>query len=372
MKGRVEFQIFGVVTIFCLISIWGQTFLSNSKENVYFVELSHDTIDDYDYDYDLNMMELSPLERFKATPQQWRTWLFSEDNQKTVTGAKGLRPDISQSGCGLSMKVRFNNSTKLKAFFKHNEEVESYQYDILGESHLREIKASYLDAILGTNVVLPCVGYHIQPFQVLKEESSKRVVAENSYCSFNNRKVDYDDRVVGGSLMMWTEGIQQVPKQKIVHEAMHKNNEYAMKYALFQFLAACPKTDHNHFGISLSNEPPDEEFPRDMFYASLDNDRCLAPRSIILDRTLHRKEKKRFYTWRDVVLGTCTFPSDIRKFIIDTADGVLPKISSVLVKSLKEDELADHLLTLQPESYPEIDERVDLLAKHMRRCRKRS
>lgn len=49
-----------------------------------------------------DVMQLGPLEKFRATPKQWQDWLTSELISKGVTR---FEPDISESGCGISMKV---------------------------------------------------------------------------------------------------------------------------------------------------------------------------------------------------------------------------------------------------------------------------
>ena len=56
--------------------------------------------------------------------------------------------------------------------------------------------------------------------------------------------------------------------------------------------------------------------------------------------------------------------------IIDTADGKLPKVSTLLIEAMKQDVLADQLLSFQPKAHYEVNERVRLLATRMKKCRK--
>ncbi|OEU21001.1 hypothetical protein FRACYDRAFT_267830, partial [Fragilariopsis cylindrus CCMP1102] len=164
---------------------------------------------------------------------RWREWLLErqEQGQKsndTVITIGKVQPISLHTdwGCGFSMQVYFEtpkiasstiagtNSTSasastitttktttethIKAFFKSSYADMSH-YD--AESHLREIKAYYLDQILKTYVVLPCVGYQFSSQQLQehqqdnnnndKKNSTKEMldfINDNLDCTRENEK----------------------------------------------------------------------------------------------------------------------------------------------------------------------------------------
>ena len=275
---------------------------------------------------------------------RWRKWLLERQEQgqesnDTVITIDKVQPISLHTdwGCGFSMQVYFEtpkiasstiagtNSTSanastitttetttethIKAFFKSSYADMSH-YD--AESHLREIKAYYLDQILKTYVVLPCVGYQFSSQQLQEHQqdnnnndrknSTKEMldfINDNLDCTRENEKGYSNDNhhhhqqqqqqektnstmiiAAEGSIMLWLDGIDGVSEESIMKRARTFNitrsieisNDVgvttgrlqerrqqqqkqisAINYAIFHYLGACMKSGHNHFQYISGN-----------------------------------------------------------------------------------------------------------------------
>ncbi|KAL3932757.1 MAG: hypothetical protein SGARI_003876 [Bacillariaceae sp.] len=209
------------------------------------------------------IMQLGPVEKFHATPMQWKEWLASQPVSKGVTR---FEPDISLSGCGMSTKVKFNDDKSQRGFFKYNDEEEGFENHIDSESHYREIKAAHFDKIVQTNVVLPTVGYHLKTLDVLRMKETKEELDEVMVCESKSNEIYNTTGVLEGSMMMWVDGISDVYREEILDAALIDSNESAIRYALFLYLAACAKTDHNHFELCTDEEGDCTDTPIETLY----------------------------------------------------------------------------------------------------------
>eukprot|EP00550_Attheya_septentrionalis_P011931 CAMPEP_0198301502 /NCGR_PEP_ID=MMETSP1449-20131203/51841_1 /TAXON_ID=420275 /ORGANISM="Attheya septentrionalis, Strain CCMP2084" /LENGTH=340 /DNA_ID=CAMNT_0044003599 /DNA_START=140 /DNA_END=1162 /DNA_ORIENTATION=- len=89
------------------------------------------------------------------------------------------------------------------------------------ESHLREIKAYYLDQILQTNLVLPCVGYNfsfstLQFDSVEKGQRYEQLIHKNLECSNSTTDTSI---AFEGSMMLWMDGLEQLKLSQIFEAA---------------------------------------------------------------------------------------------------------------------------------------------------------
>ena len=174
-------------------------------------------------------------------------------------------------GCGVSMKIKFNDDTSTStstspdtsaslsssqqtsaAFFKLQISENNTHYD--AETHLREILASYLDTLLQTNVVPPCIGYRL-PINEKKtkniDQDMKNQLISFTSCSNNTSDTDNDTSLIlDGSLMMHVPNITQIRRgYEIAYMAYKEFHPIAIKYAIFLYVAGCVKSRHNHFGV---------------------------------------------------------------------------------------------------------------------------
>lgn len=319
-------------------------------------------------------------EKLRVTPEEWQEWLLTSAISK---GVKKFDTDISESGCGVSAKVRFNTTTSkpLSGFFKYNDEAKGFLYHIDAESHFQEIKAAHFDKILQTNIVPPVVGYEFKPFETLRAERSKTELNQHMTCRSKSNNSFRNTGIIRGSMMLWVDGVAAIEdRNEIVKAALLKQDENAIRYAVFHYLAACGKTDHNHFSLCTGGESDDcSDSEASKFYVALDNDRCFQPTRVqeyipgpmqeYSERHYKKSYNNRLAIWKYVAFNTCAFPRDLAGIILDTAEGKLPPISKRLQNSLQMDILADDILALHPESYHEIDERVRALAMHIRGCK---
>jgi hypothetical protein len=216
-------------------------------------------------------------------------------------------------GCGISIQLLFQTRkdaepipSTTKAFFKASY-ADMFHYD--AESHLREITAFYLVRIFKTNVVLPCIGYHLDPQQILVEDDKQWAsIRENLECvnekpSQLDASSDHGTATVEGSIMLWMYDLGQVDKEKIVESARRFNSskhdvvipqkyqdglESTMNYAIFHYLGACMKSEHNHFSYRKkkrrNNSSVDGNFGRQ--YVATDNDRCVTPKAVFSIREI--------------------------------------------------------------------------------------
>ncbi len=301
-------------------------------------------------------------------PATWRQWLSDHDNSThTQVSVLKLEPTSLHTdwGCGISMQLLFETRSTFdpipsftKAFFKASH-ADMFHYD--AESHLREIKAYYLDQILKTHVVLPCIGYRLDRGQQVQNEEHWSTISKNLECVTTGDTTTTTTASVEGSIMLWMNGIEGVSKERIVESSKQQSMEEqseaesAMNYALFHYLGACMKSEHNHFSQK-----------RNKVYVAIDNDRCMTPRAIFSNReTVPELHFNRIKLWENLVYERiCHIPHHrfpvIR--VVRDANGL---VSSRLKQALQTDALSRELLESQPEAFDEIDERIHKLAEYI-------
>ena len=311
----------------------------------------------------------TPQEMYQLAPKTWRQWLSGH----SVFGIRKLRTaSLYTTGCGISMKVDFRSnataSTKLaaskiqhSAYFKHSTTDMSH-YD--AESHLREIKAYYLDRLLETNVVLPCVGH------VLYRDSSLTMLTREQQVYVDKHTkcaASQDDEGISGSLMLWLDGIKQIPHKKIIEIALappktaSNTSNSALHYAIFHYVGGCMKSDHNHFYYKNQEK-------RQIHFTAIDNDRCFTPEAISFNKTVVPKyHRERLRQWERMLFqddsagALCQNP--VAKSLMSQRGR--PLLSQQLQQELGKDSLATQLLASQPETFGEMDSRVAKLVEHL-------
>jgi len=335
-------------------------------------------------------------------PNDWRRWLakYSNDTSTEIT-VSHVEPTSLHTdwGCGISMRLLFYRRrteseiipSTTKAFFKASYADMSH-YD--AESHLREIKAYYLDRILQTHVVMPCVGYYLDLQHVLDNDEDRAVVRENVECvKEKSSQTKSAKETVEGSMMLWMHNLHQVEKEEIVESARlspankhdiekssasREEQESALNYAIFHYLGACMKSEHNHFSYrkkSGSNSATDGVFHRN--YVAIDNDRCMTPKAVFSNREIVPDlHFNRIKLWENLVYERICKVSHkklpVLRIVKDAAsrkDNATKngRISSLLLKALEEDLLSNELIKSQPEAFLEIDERVNKLEEYIRK-----
>eukprot|EP00531_Pseudo-nitzschia_arenysensis_P010666 CAMPEP_0116132316 /NCGR_PEP_ID=MMETSP0329-20121206/9480_1 /TAXON_ID=697910 /ORGANISM="Pseudo-nitzschia arenysensis, Strain B593" /LENGTH=407 /DNA_ID=CAMNT_0003626817 /DNA_START=1 /DNA_END=1224 /DNA_ORIENTATION=- len=258
------------------------------------------------------------------THDTWQQWLAEHDSNSNQTKLNILETKTHGGpggGCGISLQLNFDiqkrqspipssSSTTTKAFFKIAHANMSHHQ---AESHLREIKAYYLDRILQTNAVLPCAGYTLDSRQVA-DTDKWNMITENLKCE--EAEAVKTANSVQGSMMLWLKDLGRTKKRQIVESAENntlvddKPNEFtsAMNYAFFHYFGACMKSDHNHFAKVL--EKGDE---REHIYVAIDNDRCMIPKSIYADsNVVPGRKMRRLSMWEDLVYKRiCDIPHEL-------------------------------------------------------------
>ncbi|KAL3917991.1 MAG: hypothetical protein SGILL_004452 [Bacillariaceae sp.] len=335
-------------------------------------------------------------------------------------------------GCGFSLRVGVTDDEDIYEIYNRNlaengnvtkppvalaffkAQVGSHPYFHFGEWHLREIVASHLDDLLGTDVVPPCIGFRMPLDTVMNEYPQAR---EQAKCILikpptedDGRKLKRNKRkkstkktkkekkgqetppplppTIGGSLMKWSSGTVSVVKpQKILYHAAfasHTNttlSESATRYVIFLYLAGCVKTSHNHFLETI--EGVNGEAPQST-YLAIDNDRCMIPRRAFMieeSKKAYKKGAERTKKLARLVLENLpcgNYPPKVAERVLamsaanpaygSVQNGVSTSLGSTLKTSLKKDALADEILSFQPETFDELDERVELLADRLREC----
>ena len=273
------------------------------------------------------------------------------------------------------------------------------------ESHLREIKAFYLDRILGTGVVPPCVGYRLDRRHVLEDDETWAVVPKLLACTRKNGNENATatataagegrgEETYEGSIMLWTDGLRGVKKGKIAEGArllpsadydggnstqedyLLEEHRSATNYAIFHYLAACMKSDHNHFAYGKkgwSHGPSPGVRNLGQRYVAIDNDRCMTPEAIYNNRKVPREHYDRIRLWEGLVFETvCRVQHHrlpvmrvVREAAAGGGGGRL--VSSRLVKALGDDALSNELTSSQPEAFAEIDRRINKLNEHIQK-----
>ena len=310
----------------------------------------------------LSSISVSSQKGEDVTIKDWQ-YLIDGNNISHVNNFKKM----SGRGCGFAMQVhyssikghtKFDEKYNVGAFFKAAYPKNTGHWD--AESHLREVKACYLDEILGTRAVPPCVGYRLH-YQDVSNFTLQQAMSDNLQCE-HARASSYNGSVEG-SLQFWQEGTYTVDRFEIFQAASqsyYKNNftvqqhESAVRYAVFLYLGACMKSHRNHFAHN------------DNQFIAIDNDRCLLPDAIYSSG----KKKYRIEEWRSLVFDICDFPIQLRRSIgkLTSSRHSSLNISERLVKAFEGDELSNELLMSQPEAFQEIDTRAFKLARHISQC----
>ena len=292
-----------------------------------------------------------PLERFTAPPSHWRQWLEIHYNNDSSHLSHLKTASVSGWGCGFSLQMAFPDSSH-RAFFKAQHANMSY-FD--AESHLREIKASYLDRILGTNSTLPCVGHRMMvPAQRENATLWTNVLRELNCINPNSK-----DKYVEGSMMMWLEGLENIEREEIVKQARNRN-ENALNHVAFHYLGGCMKSEHNYFYYKKGN-----------MFTAIDNDRCLTPEAISYAPNVPRLHFNRIQLWKQLTYElACHLPRKLQLFLQEAAaaaaaDNNKLAVSDRLVEALRGDVLSQELLASQPEAFVEIDQRIHQLATYI-------
>ena len=206
------------------------------------------------------------------------------------------RPFVSQlgtyrrgtGGCGFGVKVQVTTNRSdygpfaanllqqddrrpaELAFFKAQVGDGRDPYNFRGEFHIKEIVSSYLDTLLGTHVVPPCVGFQM-PLDLVVEQYPKalcdaRCILEDvggtsRDCPNETEAMAIRSTVatVGGSLMRWVDGdLEEIKEYKVQDSVTDPTSsslhESAIRYAIFYYIAGCLKTVHNHFKVKRPDE----------------------------------------------------------------------------------------------------------------------
>jgi len=315
-------------------------------------------------------------------PSDWRSFLASHNNN--TVGIEILVPTSQHTnwGCGISIRLVMENTqssanpipSSTKAFFKASHADMSH-YD--AESHLREVKAYYLDRILQTQVVLPCVGHRLGVWQVSKRDDWKEIEEKLECVDSDNRKSEGNGSkkktTVDGSMMLWRNGLESIPRESILEKSRASNfsdyrpeRESAMNYAIFHYLGACMKSEHNHFFLRQKKKNGNDR----LAFVAIDNDRCMTPKAIFSNReVVPDLHFSRIQMWKDLVYERiCHVPHHLYPVIgvILEASNSNQKISSRLLRDLQADALSAELVESEPEAFAEIDERVEMLVDYIR------
>ena len=325
--------------------------------------------------------------------EDWRQWLAKRSNEtETAITMSNVEPTSLHTdwGCGISMQLLFHTRTQslpipitTKTFFKASY-ADMLHYD--AESHLREIKAFYLDQILQTNVVLPCVGYHLDRRRILEDVEKWGIIRGNLECI--DEKKRGADSSVEGSIMLWMYDLEEVEKETIVESAgllnedveRHQEDEEellsAMNYAIFHYLGACMKSEHNHFSYRKKkrgdHNAVDDNFGRR--YIAIDNDRCMTPKQIFSNREIVPDlHFNRIQLWENLVFQRiCHVPLHrlpVMRIVQEAAYEATESstISHRLRKALEADVLSNELLNSEQEAFNEIDDRIFKLGDYVRK-----
>jgi hypothetical protein len=278
------------------------------------------------------------------------------------------------------MKLQFRNTNtnrqgndehNVQSFFKvqmSNNTVAHFDK----ESHLREIMASYLDHIIGTDAVPPCVGYRLRLNDggiTLPENVTRDQIYRSTSCGsglVSSSAPSSSEKTLDGSLMVHLEGLRAVRKgYEIAHRASKLGHDNAVRYSLFLYLAGCIKTDHNHFR-NYAN------------YVAIDNDRCFVPYGVYdhfhsNGTDVNRYERERFFLWESLSLRSipCQYlPSrvldNLRRMTTVATNGT---VSSQLIEVSSSDVLWPAMKSFFPPAvFQELDGRVERLLRRADRC----
>ena len=334
-----------------------------------------------------------------TTPVQWSHWL--KIKRPVIVNISNIQEaSVFAGGCGVSAKLSFQqnrnatnqNHATTTAFFKAQVNEDISHYD--AESHFREIAASYLDQILQTHVVPPCVGFRLDRTTLRRLKNKRRI--EQKKAKHNPRMVfvhagcavhyKAPDPYLDGSLMMWTPELYAVDGEEIVDKArMHNASrpltdphfsiaaDSAVRYAIFHYIGACMKSQHNHFAHDMAfNETAPHSEERHKAVA-IDNDRCFTPRNVYSGPEVPKLHQRRITLWSNLVLKELpceAFPMDVMEAIVHEPYHVTRPTSFAhrLLEAIRGDVLGPELLSFFPtQVFWEMDRRLETLASRWKR-----
>ena len=337
----------------------------------------------------------------------WSNWLEKYNNrtiadtstkvkyvQKVTTLASAVASDISRR-CGFSVMIHFEHATN-RAYFKNiavqekrpqGSDEDPHSHNM----HYNEIKASYLDRILGTNVTLPCVGHTLAlPARENQRAERKQIIGILEECNTivsggGNGSVYgvgfFHEQRIEGSMMFWLDNLEKAPLKNVIEDArspmkdseLQQKQSSALNFIVFQYLGGCSRT------ISVSSTTPNAHdgsynnfvryYADDSRYVSVDNSLCFIPKKSTTNamRVTHLLQVN-IVDWTDLTYElACYLPAQLQRNLIEaatTTEGA--KISSRLRASLKNDMLSDQIIESSLfETFDELDQRVEQLAVHI-------
>lgn len=304
----------------------------------------------------------SSVDALSMDVKTWATYLESSTMERSHSYRAGT---VDHEDCGYSLRLKYRHpatSTWQLVFFKYASTIYA---DYFVETHLREIKASHLDRILGTNLTPPVIGKRV-PYQKIHDNfvnvgGDPSQTPEQLYKATRCSIVSAENRsVIPAAAMFNMVGVTASRPFDSAQRAAQQFNttpttatRSAFLYSLFNYLAACWKTSHNHFWMDRAR------------FIAIDNDRCFQPQSFLQE--MSKDNWNAIVIWETVVFGTCTFPESIVAVLFST-ERRNNTLSARLIRSLRRDDLAAELLAEDPEVMEEMDGRASRLLAHIRTC----
>eukprot|EP00761_Pharyngomonas_kirbyi_P001379 gb/GECH01001383.1/.p1 GENE.gb/GECH01001383.1/~~gb/GECH01001383.1/.p1 ORF type:complete len:908 (+),score=173.20 gb/GECH01001383.1/:1-2724(+) len=252
------------------------------------------------------------------------------------------------SGCGISMSasLRVKNDFSVKVFIKSTLTDLS---DCDGETYLREVKTSYLDLLLGRKLTPPTIG-RVLTWQDMKDlfgneaKEKTKTIMKHTKCVRMNEDDDDDDHVetiiLPVSIQFWAEGVQ---KTKLPQPPLKHPSQQFLDYSLFSYIAACMRSFHNTFQLKGN-------------FIFVDNDRCFSPESVFGTKSKHHQRRITYH--KEIVYKHCGFSPDmVQRLRFESNRGM--SLVDRFRRSLANDRLSDLLLTREPETFPEIERRIE-------------
>eukprot|EP00761_Pharyngomonas_kirbyi_P000880 gb/GECH01000881.1/.p1 GENE.gb/GECH01000881.1/~~gb/GECH01000881.1/.p1 ORF type:complete len:831 (+),score=107.20 gb/GECH01000881.1/:1-2493(+) len=288
--------------------------------------------------------------------------VFSSANEAIIAmesnpleNGQNVKPStLYTSGCGISMSAHLRSSPSsdsraVKVFLKSTLTDLS---DCDGETYLREIKTSHLDLILEQKLVPPTRG-RILTYEDLKTLFANEVtektqtIMKHTQCvrkgATNNEKPEEIN--LPASIQLWIEGIK---KSKLPKSSISNPSTQFLDYSLFSYIAACMRSFHNTFKLKDD-------------YIFVDNDRCFSPESVFYTKS--ETHQRRITYHREIVFTNCGFSSDmVNKLRPEPNTGT--HLVDRLRDSLSHDRLAGELLQAEPETFQEMEQRIDRFLKY--------
>jgi len=300
-------------------------------------------------------LAVESVESSLTLPQEdWQCWLTNSAVLKSSAPRAGHFRNDSSCGFTMQMTMESANLVLFKAAFAGDINHKT------AETHLREIKAAYLDRILGLGVVLPCAGVVLDRKEVEGSFPESHVREYQAALSNSTGCVsESSGKSLKGAIMLYAQSLERTSMETALATAIRSKvgtltYESAVKYAVFLYLAGCMKSPHNHFQIFSGH------------FVAVDNDRCFIPEHIMKGTNVPQNWYELFGVWERLVFEICDFPPFLLETLQDANSAV--KLSDRLRAALADDTLADDLLAEQPEALLEVDARAHKLLQHMESC----